>query len=208
MDRRIFEERVRLALRLELPMRPERRALERSLPPTRPAAVLVLFAGDFEDPSILLTRRTDSVESHKGQIALPGGMSDPGDPSDEATALRETHEEVGIAPSQVQLLGRLPQLPTFTGFEITPVVGAYSGNDSGQVPRAQDIPITPSPDEIAETFWVPLSELLLPGSYQEEQFEVGQWRYPIHVFYVGGHRVWGATGAILKNFLDRWQAVK
>src|SRR4051794_2008233 len=118
-----FERRLASALELEglgyfRGDRPE------AMPVGTPAAVLMLFAGE-DDPELLLTVRTDTVATHRGQIALPGGAADP---EDEArgglswTALRETEEEVGIAPAAVRVVGCLPVLWTVTGYSVTPFV--------------------------------------------------------------------------------------
>lgn len=171
-----------------------------------PAAVLVLAALSEanDDVEILLTRRTETVETHKGQYALPGGMTDPEDrtegASDEATsivtALRECEEETGIYRSRVDAIGTLPKIWTPSGFLITPVVG---------IARAarEELPLTPSPAEIAEIFWVSLGELTREGVHSTERRRVGEVDVPIDVFQIGPHRVWGATGAILRNFLLR-----
>src|SRR4030066_1258465 len=95
----------------------------------RPAAVLIpLFHANVKDCSnhvwqVLLTRRTDSVAEHQGQVAFPGGRADPTDSSPESTALREAHEEIGLDPSTVRILGRMSELPTISNYCVTPVVG-------------------------------------------------------------------------------------
>jgi 8-oxo-dGTP pyrophosphatase MutT (NUDIX family) len=198
-------ERLKKALELPLAIRSDR-PLPPGLAEARPAAVLILFAGDPRDPAVLLTRRTDTVESHKGQIAFPGGVSDPEDFEQHGpitTALRETEEEVGIPRQKIEVIGTLPDLPTFTGFRITPVVGV--SRERGHV---NELALLPNPDEIAEVFWAELSLLQAPGTYRRELLARGGLRYPIDVYDVHGHRVWGATGAILKNLLDRLSSVR
>src|SRR5690606_37959288 len=109
-----------------------------------------------EGPGLLLTRRTEAVNHHKGQIAFPGGSCDPADyaqndrKAEIEAALRETQEEVGVSPNQVEILGMLPDVVTPSGFEITPVVGWAS--DANLV-------LHPNPSEIEEIFWVSLSTL-------------------------------------------------
>jgi 8-oxo-dGTP pyrophosphatase MutT (NUDIX family) len=91
--------------------------------PARPSAVLVPFLRTGNEWHILLTRRTDTLPEHSGQVAFPGGRADPGDPSLEATALREAYEEIGLRPENVRLLGRLEAFTTITNYRLTPVVG-------------------------------------------------------------------------------------
>lgn len=200
-----FEARLREAIALDLP--PAGPARSVPFRDEREAAVLALWAphGPAREPALLLTRRTELVETHKGQIALPGGMSDPEDHSVAGaitTALRETREEVGIAESLIRVLGQLPRSSTSTGFLVTPVVGLLEQ-------PAEEVTLSPSEAEIAEVFWAPLSLLLDPATYRLESFEVpgSGLRYQTHVYYVGGHRVWGFTGGLIKSLLDRLAAV-
>jgi len=166
-----------------------------------PASVLVLLAGPANNPSVLLTLRTETVETHKGQIAFPGGTRDPEDFSDAETALRETEEEVGIPRALVRIVGALPPLPTLTGFVITPIVAVT------ERPPAE-IPLALSPHEIADAFWISFSILKAPETYRLEHFQAGPMSFPIHVYQVGAHRIWGATAAVLKNLLDRWERLR
>jgi 8-oxo-dGTP pyrophosphatase MutT (NUDIX family) len=133
-------------------------------------------------------------------MAFPGGVHEvlaSGAHEDAVSAaLRETHEEVGVPPAAVSVLGHLPTLVTPTGFEIHPVVGMLKS-------PIRDVPLKPNQDEIAEVLWIPLSTLLKAETYSVEQFEAGPIRYTNHVFQVGPHRIWGATGAMIRNLLDR-----
>jgi len=181
-----------------------------------PAGVLVLLgqSRDSHEFELLVTQRTETVEKHKGQMAFPGGMADAGETSAQ-TALRETFEEVGIDPSRVDVLGELPGLWTPTGFWITPIVGLLNCS-------IEDAPLSYSHAEIAEALWIPLSVLLHPDTYSEELLERAGIRYITHVFTVPrngplagasdlgdmSYRIWGATGAIIKNLLDRLAAFK
>jgi 8-oxo-dGTP pyrophosphatase MutT (NUDIX family) len=164
-----------------------------------PAAVLALLGEDREgETNLLLTRRTETVDQHRGQMAFPGGMRDlmhDGAREDpDAAALRETEEEVGIPRELVRILGGLPILHTPSGFEIHPRIGILK-------PTIEAVELRPNPAEIAETLWIRLSRL--ESVYQAEIIEVGPVRYPNHVFQVGPHRIWGATGAMVRNLLDR-----
>lgn len=162
------------------------------------ASVALLFANSTQQggPALLYTKRSEALQSHQGQMAFPGGKLEPGESAADA-ALRETHEEVGILPQQVQLLGALPELVTVTGYRVTPFVGAIESLS------LEDLVLSPSPSEIAETLWAPLSLLQAEGTYAREWIEYQRRRYPIHVYKVGGQRIWGATGAMTKNLLDR-----
>lgn len=161
------------------------------------ASVLILVAPP--EPALLITTRTDKVETHKGQIAFPGGMLEAGE-NFEAAALRETYEEVGIAPEHVRVVGQLPPLKTVTRFEVTPIVAELA------VPHPE-VSLSVSVDEIAQTAWIPLSKLMEPGTFREEKMEYKSVRYPIDVFQVNEHRIWGATGTMLRNFVERLSKV-
>ena len=199
-----FKKNLLSALALELPY-PERTILTGG----RAAAVLILF-GRYqrdiaaEELSALITRRTDSVGSHKGQMAFPGGVSEAdelGSPEGAIrTALRETEEEVGIPASAVEVIGTLPPLGTITGYQVTPVVGLLK-------PAIEEMALRLSDDEIAHALWVPMRTLMEPGVYRAESKRVGGVDYPIHVYQVQEHRVWGATGSMIKNLLDRLQSL-
>ena len=170
----------------------------------------------------LLTRRTETVEKHKGQMAFPGGAAEPGESSTQ-TALRETFEEVGVDSGRVEVLGELPGLWTPTGFWITPMVGLLSC-------PIEEAVLSYSQAEIAESLWIPFSIFLHPDTYSQELVERSGIRYVTHVFTVprsqtprtsssigekngtirdgAPYRIWGATGAIIKNLLDRLAAFK
>ena len=173
----------------------------------RPASVLVLagLRADGGGLEILITRRTESIATHKGQYALPGGMRDSEEETAEATALRETNEEVGVETGDVETLGRLPEIWTPSGFSITPVVGVLRR-------PIEEIEIRPSVEEIDLWFWCPVERLLESGVYRSESREIvyqGASRIvPVDVYLVDSHRIWGATGAILRNFLARLERVE
>jgi 8-oxo-dGTP pyrophosphatase MutT (NUDIX family) len=192
-----FEKKLKAALEIDLPY-PERMPLIQGTP----ASVLALFGvssakgGKLE---LLMTQRTETVDKHKGQMAFPGGAADPGEDRVQ-TALRETEEEIGIAASKVNVLGRLPGLWTPTGFSITPIVGVLKSDIDETVLRKNE-------PEIAEAFWIPLSVLLEQGTYKKEFIEREGIRYATHVYQVGQYRIWGATGAMIKNLLDRLTAL-
>ena len=158
----------------------------------RPAAVLVPLILRAEGPTVLLTRRTQHLASHAGQISFPGGASEPEDSDAEATALREAEEEVALPSRQVRLLGRLDTYITRSSFEVTPVVGVIEG------PMA----LRPEPGEVAEVFEVPLS-FVLDSRYPEQHSRrfMGAMR-SFYVFPYGDHYIWGATAGMLVNLRD------
>jgi 8-oxo-dGTP pyrophosphatase MutT (NUDIX family) len=154
-----------------------------------PASVLMPVVERANGLTMLFTRRTAHLRSHSGQISFPGGRAEPGDPSPESTALRETHEEIGLAPERVRLLGRLGDYSTRTGFRVTPVVGAV----------AAPLELKPDAGEVDEVFEVPLSFLLDPGNHRRDSLEFqGEMRW----FYAIPYReyyIWGATAGMLVN---------
>ncbi len=187
-------DRIARALPLEVPY------AERAPLGGRPAAVLLLFGADESgNAAMLMTQRTETVETHKGQMALPGGTCDPGEDAVRA-ALRETEEEVGIGVSRIRTIGLLPELSTVTGFQITPVVGVIED-------AIERVRLTPSSHEIARAFWIPWAVLSAPETYRREMLRVGPVQYPTHVYQVDQYRIWGATGAMIKNLLDRLDAL-
>jgi 8-oxo-dGTP pyrophosphatase MutT (NUDIX family) len=132
------------------------------------------------------------MASHRGEIAFPGGKQDPGDPTLLAAALRESEEEIGLDPAAVEVVAELDSLSTVASqFTITPFVGMLAA------PPA----LRPDPVEVDAVFAVPISELLDPGAYREESWELwGAWR-PMAFFELPGETVWGATARILHRLL-------
>lgn len=168
----------------------------RSLEPEgrTPAAVLVpLFPDPPHGLSTLFTVRTTAVRDHKGQVSFPGGTTDEGDPDLLATALRETAEELEIPGTDVQVLGRLDDLPTLTGYLVRPFVGFLRRR-----PR-----VRPNPQEIERVLWAPLAPLAAPGACRLRHVESGGWSGMWPAFEVDETLIWGATGRMLVNLLDR-----
>lgn len=162
-----------------------------------PAAVLVAVT-DRPVPGVILTQRTDSLRRHAGQVAFPGGRIDPADADATAAALREAHEEIGLAPAAVELVGLADRYRTVTGFEVQPVVGVI----------APDLRFVPQPEEVAAVFEVPLDFVLDPANHVETSVE---WQGRDRHFYEiawGDRRIWGATAAMLVNLSRRlrWAA--
>jgi 8-oxo-dGTP pyrophosphatase MutT (NUDIX family) len=157
-----------------------------------PAAVLVGFREGVQ-PRLVLTVRTDHLQSHAGQVAFPGGRSDATDADALATALRESREEVGLDPALVTPLGYLDCFETISGYCITPVVASIASHAR----------LYPAPDEVAEVFEVPLAFLLEPSNLRRYTMEFRGHQRPMVEFVHGGHRIWGATAAMLLNLLQR-----
>ncbi len=156
----------------------------------RPAAVLVPLMWAGGEWHILYTRRGERVAHHKGQVAFPGGATDPGDESPEDTALREAHEEVGIRPQDVRLLGRLGEMVTISNFIVTPVVGV--------VPWPYGF--TVHTVEVDRVFGMPLAWLAVRDNWQEfMRVETGH--SVITYFPFDGELLWGATARITVNFV-------
>lgn len=159
----------------------------------RRLAAVLLGLRDGDEPRLVLTVRTDDLPSHAGQVALPGGRMDAGDADALATALRESKEEIGLDPSLVTPLGYLDNFDTISGYRITPVVARI----------AQHARLQASPAEVAEVFEVPLGFFLDPANLRRYTMEFRGHRREMVEFVHGGHRIWGATAAILLNLLKR-----
>jgi 8-oxo-dGTP pyrophosphatase MutT (NUDIX family) len=160
----------------------------------RRASVLVpLFVRDG-GLRVVLTRRTETVEHHRGQISFPGGVEEEGDETAFATALRETQEELGIPPGDVQYLGALSPLTTVTEFFVEPFVGAIP------YPHV----LRPAEAEIAEVLDVPIGALLDP-KILEERILPGR-EEPTLFYHYGKHEIWGATARMLKELLEALSA--
>jgi len=159
----------------------------------RPAGVLVPFIEHADGLDVILTKRASGLKHHPGQIAFPGGKQDDGDADVTAAALREAHEEVGLPPSHVEILGTLPTHETVTGFTVTPVLG--------RVHKTFD-PL-PEPGEVDEIFRVPLSHVGDPARFSVQSRRwLGQRRYYYAVPF-GPYYIWGATARILRGLAER-----
>jgi 8-oxo-dGTP pyrophosphatase MutT (NUDIX family) len=174
-------------IRRRLTARPRRRIAD---PGLRPAAVVVPLVPSPAGPAVLLTRRTDHVEHHKGEICFPGGRVDPGDADSLAAALRETWEEVGVRPEHLEILGPLDDFVSITAYRVRPFVALLD--------RA-DYPYSPEPREVEEIFAVPTGHLLNPACHRVEPGAPGDLR---HRFHWHGRVVWGLTASILDHFLQ------
>jgi 8-oxo-dGTP pyrophosphatase MutT (NUDIX family) len=156
------------------------------------AAVLVPLVDRPEGMTVLLTKRTDHLHDHAGQISFPGGRIDPEDSDAIAAALRETEEETGLDRAHIDLIGQLDIYVTRTGFEVTPVVGLVRPGFT----------LNPDSFEVAEIFEVPLAFFLAPDSRRmESRVWQGRTRY-FYVYPYGDYYIWGATAGMLNNLAE------
>ena len=158
----------------------------------RPAGVLVPVLAQGDAARLFLTKRSSALKHHPGQIAFPGGKQDDGDADVTAAALREAHEEIGLAPENVEVLGLLPAHETVTGFYVTPVIALVRE------------PFTPVPElgEVEEVFDVPLDHVLNPDNFSVQS---RRWRGSRRHYYTvpfGPYYIWGATARILRSMAE------
>ena len=154
------------------------------------AAVLVLLER-VPGWSVVLTKRTTTVDHHKGEVSFAGGMRDPEDADATATALREAQEEIGVDPAAVTVLGELDQLYTVTRFQVTPIVAAI---DAGYAYR-------PNPSEVDRVLQVPLPLLRDANAWFEEERTWRGGTYRLRSLRFNDDVIWGATARMLQNFL-------
>jgi len=165
--------------------------LEPVAPPMR-AAVLIAVT-DRAEPGVILTQRTETLSRHPGQVAFPGGRIDPGDAGPIAAALREAEEEIALPRDSVTVIGESDRYRTITGFEVTPVIGV--------VPP--DLVLVPSAGEVSQVFEVPLGFVLDTANHVEATVEFqGHNRHYYEISW-DGHRIWGATAAMIVNLSRR-----
>ncbi|MEN5276891.1 CoA pyrophosphatase [Brucella sp. TWI432] len=159
----------------------------------RDAAVLVPVVDRGSEATLLLTRRTDTLRKHSGQIAFPGGAIDPEDGTAENAALREANEEIGLVSERAEILGAIPRYLTGSGFSITPVLAVVN----------TPFDVHPNPDEVADIFEVPLSFLMNPDNHRRESrlfngAERFYYAMPYHERFI-----WGVTAGIIRGLYER-----
>ena len=182
------EDTRRFLSRLQQRLRPKPPALPAAL---RSAAVLVPILDHPHAPAILLTRRTDDLPDHPGQICFPGGMIEPGETPLRA-ALREAHEEIGLPEKNIRPVGFLPAHATSAGIAIAPLVARID----------PDFTPAPCPREVAEIFEVPLAHILNPANHRRE-WRKGRNGERLHwVIPYREYDIWGATAAMLRSLWE------
>ena len=161
-------------------------------PGLKPAAVLVPLIARSNGWCLLFTKRSDKVEAHKGEISYPGGMIEEGE-SALSAALRETHEELGIAEDRIRILGELDEILTVTGFRIRPFVAKL------RWPTA----LRPNPGEIESVHMLNLADFTDRSRFKSKLWKHNRRDYPVYFFEFPECTVWGATAKITKNLIDR-----
>ena len=153
------------------------------------AGVLIPIVERANELSVLFTQRSAGLKHHAGQISFPGGRMEPGDSDIRWTALRETQEEIGIAPDSIEVIGALEPMPTITGYVVTPVVGLVIG----------DFRLRIDPIEVAGVFEVPLEFLLDEKNQRLSTREFEGVQVPVLEYQFESYRIWGATASMLRS---------
>ena len=155
--------------------------------------MLIALADGPSGAEVLLTRRSRHLRNHQGEISFPGGRLDPGE-TPVAAALREAHEEVGLDPSTVDLIGELEHLNTVVSRSyIVPIVGRLPAT----------LPLHPATEEVERVLWLPLAELVRPDTYRSERWGRTPTDRLLHFFELDDETVWGATAHMLVDLLGR-----
>lgn len=204
----LSEEEIRLRLQAALRMESGEEMVSESPYPSallpgvpRPAAVLIPMLRKADGWHVLFTRRNATLAEHSGQVAFPGGRSDPEDYSPEATALREANEEIGVDPKDVHILGRLNDFLTITNYRVTPVVGVIPW----------PYPIRPAEIEVSRVFTIPLFWLADPANSEEKQRQLPQPYGSLSVYYFqpyDGEVLWGASARFTITLLKHLDLIQ
>lgn len=157
-----------------------------------PAAVLVPLTERNGEMDLILTKRSAELRKHSGEISFPGGRQDDTDRDLIHTALRESHEEIDLSPTDVEIYGALMQMPTVTGYDVSVFVGEF--------PHPYEL--LPNPAEIDTIIQAPLQIFLDGAIHRTEEMDWKGHRFPMHYYDYDGHNVWGATAYMLATLLD------
>ncbi|MBZ9660372.1 CoA pyrophosphatase [Mesorhizobium sp. ESP-6-4] len=165
----------------------------KNIKPLRDAAVLIPVVDRAEGAMVLLTKRAERLRSHSGQVAFPGGTIDATDASPEATALRETFEEIGLERDFVEIIGRMPDYVAGSGYRIVPVLAIVR----------QGFSLTLNADEVDAAFEVPLSFLMDPANHARDSRMWNELEWFFYEMPYGGQRIWGVTAGIIRTLYER-----
>ena len=176
---------------LDLPFSIDRFIAPKVVGNLTPAGVLMAILNRPGGPTVLLTERASHLRKHGGQVSFPGGKQEEGDDDVVYTALREAQEEIGLPMESCEIIGYLDDYPTVTGFRVTPAVAWVE-----RPPRQFIL----DPGEVAAAFEVPLTFFLQESSYARKVFTKNGLNIPFFELNHSGHRIWGATAGMLKNF--------
>ncbi|WFP66033.1 CoA pyrophosphatase [Mesorhizobium sp. WSM4904] len=164
--------------------------------PLRDAAVLIPVIDHADGATVLLTKRAERLRSHSGQVAFPGGTIDPTDPGPEATALRETFEEIGLDRGHIEIIGRMPDYISGSGYRIVPVLSVVRPGFS----------LTLNADEVDAAFEVPLRFLMDPVNHARDSRMWNDLEWFFYEMPYGGQRIWGVTAGIIRTLYERLYA--
>ncbi|MER9666045.1 CoA pyrophosphatase [Mesorhizobium sp. M0203] len=159
----------------------------------RDAAVLIPVVDHGHEATVLLSRRAEKLRNHSGQVAFPGGTIDPTDASPEAAALRETSEEIGLDSDYIEIIGRLPDYVSGSGYSIAPVLGIVRPGFS----------LTLNSDEVDAVFEVPLGFLMDPANHTRDSRMWNDLEWFYYEMPYGGQRIWGVTAGIIRTLYER-----
>lgn len=162
----------------------------------RDAAVLIAIVDHPEEATVILTKRTEGLRSHSGQIAFPGGRIDPEDPTPEAAALREAEEEIGLSPDEVEIVARMPDYFAGSGFKIVPVLATVRPG----------LMLTINRDEVDDAFEVPLRFLMDPVNHARESLMWQERERHYYAMPFGERYIWGVTAGIIRAVYERLYA--
>lgn len=156
------------------------------------AAILLVLVNDPENPKIILTKRAEHMNSHRGEVAFPGGKWDEGDTDLLMTALRETEEEIDLPPDSVEVVAGLPSYFTRHNMRVKPYVGLI----------AEGLPLKANPDELDAVFVVPLQYFLDPSNLTVDHFTGSDYSLRMPCYIYQGYRIWGFSLVVLTDFLN------